>query len=341
MTVSDQRLHRRQNACMRTSACGSLLRLGRTTGVRWRITYGGRLRCWSSRLRRISAIQSWSSLERSPGRLEVPGLTTPRQGATWSLATSNSRLLVPVLIRPDFGDTTSSSGNCCVTCRICSTAMESTGSSGRTGSGSPAPRLRSRRGRGSLAPNRSGRAGAPARRILRQCPTSTCNSPRTRPDDGAPLPRPAQPDPPHTGDRRIGRPRRRRRGLACAAVPRGDRRGVRGRVCADHHVRIDRGTCCRSRAHRRGQRCGAGGAGHQSAQCRSRPDTDRPHGSVRESAIRHIEPAVESLLSLLAATNPALLNDAGDCSTSTRTSLPNTTPPCAKSRAPTTRLPNS
>ena len=31
-----------------------------------------------------------------------------------------------------------------------------------------------------------------------------------------------------------------------------------------------------------------------------------------ESAIRHIEPAVESLLSLLAATNPALLNDAGD-----------------------------
>ena len=31
-----------------------------------------------------------------------------------------------------------------------------------------------------------------------------------------------------------------------------------------------------------------------------------------ESAIRHIEPAVESLLSLLAATDPALLNDAGD-----------------------------
>jgi len=31
-----------------------------------------------------------------------------------------------------------------------------------------------------------------------------------------------------------------------------------------------------------------------------------------ESAIRPIEPAVESLLSLLAATDPALLNDAGD-----------------------------
>ena len=99
-------------------------------------------------------------------------------------------------------------------------------------------------------PDRCGRTGARARRVLRQRSRCPGYRPGACPDDGPALPGAAQPDSSHAGRRRIGRARCGRRGLAVTAVPRGQRRGVRRRVRADHHVRADRRTRRRSRTRR-------------------------------------------------------------------------------------------
>ncbi len=138
---------------------------------------------------------------------------------------------------------------------------------------------------------------ANASRVLRS-PSSG-----TRRDDGSALPGAAQPDSQHAEYRRIGWACRRCRGLAFAAVPGGDERGVRRRICADHHfgliaaraadADLDTGDSVADRVVRATRELGT--------EVGLIPTALRVLCS--ETAIRNIEPSVESLLSLLAATD--------------------------------------